>query len=111
MEGEYWAVGLDACPALSHCPEKLEVENQDSSVIKRTAIIFTAILATLLLSACANNGKGSGKVSFGEPSHTQGAVKSQGSLLDFRAPKLGGGVVNGNDFAGQDLALWFWAPW
>jgi len=111
VEDKSSAAGLDAYTALRHCPEKLEGGNQNAPTIKRAAIVLAAVLTTLLLGACANNTKGSGKVSFGQPTPTPGEIRSQGSLLDFRAPKLGGGLVNGNDFAGQDLALWFWAPW
>jgi hypothetical protein len=32
-------------------------------------------------------------------------------ILDFSAPALGGGTVEGADYAGADLAIWFWAPW
>ena len=32
-------------------------------------------------------------------------------VLDFSAPRLGGGAVDGSDYVGQDLAIWFWAPW
>ena len=32
-------------------------------------------------------------------------------VLDFSAPRLGGGAVEGSDYAGKDLAIWFWAPW
>ncbi len=32
-------------------------------------------------------------------------------VLDFTAPLLGGGTVNGASYAGKDLAIWFWAPW
>jgi len=31
--------------------------------------------------------------------------------LDFVAPDVRGGQVIGADFAGQDLVIWFWAPW
>ena len=31
--------------------------------------------------------------------------------LRFTAPALGGGQIRGRDFAGQDLVIWFWAPW
>jgi hypothetical protein len=33
------------------------------------------------------------------------------AVLDFSAPRLGGGTIEGADYQGQDLALWFWAPW
>ncbi len=33
------------------------------------------------------------------------------TLLDFAAPAVDGGQVVGAEFAGQALAVWFWAPW
>ncbi len=33
------------------------------------------------------------------------------ATLDFTAPRLGGGTLNGADYAGHDTAIWFWAPW
>jgi hypothetical protein len=32
-------------------------------------------------------------------------------VLDFTAPQLGGGTLEGADYAGKDTAIWFWAPW
>ena len=32
-------------------------------------------------------------------------------VLRFTAPRLGGGTIAGEDFAGRDVAFWFWAPW
>jgi hypothetical protein len=66
----------------------------------------------LLLAACANSpsdsSEGRASVSSEPPA---GSTKSGAALLDFKAPKLGGGQVVGSDFAGKDVALWFWAPW
>lgn len=31
--------------------------------------------------------------------------------LRFTAPRLGGGQINGAEYAGRDVAIWFWAPW
>ena len=31
--------------------------------------------------------------------------------LDFVAPDVRGGQVVGSELAGQDLVIWFWAPW
>ena len=31
--------------------------------------------------------------------------------LDFTAPLLSGGTFRGADYAGRDVAFWFWAPW
>lgn len=30
---------------------------------------------------------------------------------DFTAPLVDGGTIDAGDYAGQDLVLWFWAPW
>jgi len=32
-------------------------------------------------------------------------------LLNFTAPRLGGGQVVGSELAGKDVAMFFWAPW
>jgi hypothetical protein len=32
-------------------------------------------------------------------------------VLGFTAPRLGGGTIEGTEFAGRDVAFWFWAPW
>lgn len=32
-------------------------------------------------------------------------------VLDFAAPQLGGGTIDGAQYGGKDLAIWFWAPW
>ena len=32
-------------------------------------------------------------------------------VLRFTAPRLGGGTIEGADYAGRDVAFWFWAPW
>lgn len=31
--------------------------------------------------------------------------------LRFTAPRLGGGEIRGVEYAGRDVAIWFWAPW
>ncbi len=46
------------------------------------------------------------------PSAPPGLSSSEAAkVLDFKAPKVGGGQVNGNDYLGSDLAAWVWAPW
>jgi hypothetical protein len=32
-------------------------------------------------------------------------------VLDFTAQRLGGGTIEGAQYAGSPLAIWFWAPW
>ncbi len=33
------------------------------------------------------------------------------SVLDISAQAADGTTINLSDYAGQDLMLWFWAPW
>ena len=33
------------------------------------------------------------------------------SVLEFEAPLLAGGTMQGASLAGRDVAFWFWAPW
>ncbi|MGQ0678041.1 MAG: hypothetical protein ACT4OM_00015 [Actinomycetota bacterium] len=33
------------------------------------------------------------------------------NVLEFAAPRLGGGQVVGSELAGKDVAMFFWAPW
>jgi hypothetical protein len=69
------------------------------------------LLAALILPACGSGGKGGESTSFQSPSQRSTEGSKATGLLDFQAPKLGGGTVNGSDFAGKDVAMWFWAPW
>jgi hypothetical protein len=70
------------------------------------------LLATLSpLLACGTGGQGGDRAtSQSRPAQPASADRAT-NLLDFQAPKLGGGTVDGSDFAGQDVAMWFWAPW
>jgi len=64
----------------------------------------------VLLAACADPGDvGAGGATPG--SATESSAAPAPEILDFSAPKLGGGTVRGAEYAGADLAIWFWAPW
>ena len=61
--------------------------------------VLTLMLTVLILGGCAQREK------------PKPAAREGDEILDFTAPKLGGGQVVGSEFAGKDVALWFWAPW
>jgi hypothetical protein len=46
-----------------------------------------------------------------EPPAADGTTPPATEVLGFTAPRLGGGTIEGVDFAGRDVAFWFWAPW
>ena len=80
------------------------------------AVAAVASAAALLLSACgAPDGDG------GQPEPADAAAPSDAAPpadgagaaphLDFTAPTVGGDDVEGADYAGRPVVLWFWAPW
>ena len=38
-------------------------------------------------------------------------AEARPAAFAFSAPALGGGTVEGSDYADTGVALWFWAPW
>lgn len=83
------------------------------------AAAATVAVAGLLLTGCANKPSGdAGEGGAGQPAATPGPSNPAAApgrpvpdALQFRAAGLDGTAVNGADFAGKDVALWFWAPW
>jgi hypothetical protein len=87
------------------------------------AFMAIAIVAV----ACSSGGGYGGAGPTGPtkaPETTAGAEPSRGggndaeneapsvpAALRFTAPRLSGGTIRGETFAGSDVALWFWAPW
>jgi hypothetical protein len=63
------------------------------------ALLFAAVLA----SACSSDTS--------EPRAADASTPAANTVLRFTAPRLGGGTIEGEDFAGRDVAFWFWAPW
>jgi hypothetical protein len=67
-----------------------------------------AVLAVLALAAAGCSQAGTSGAD-GPPATS--ASPGVAELLDFTAPVLGGGTLRGADYAGKDVAIWFWAPW
>lgn len=68
----------------------------------RCGALALAVVA-LAATSCASTGP--------EASPPRPASSNAAELLDFTAPLVGGGTVQGAELAGRDLAIWFWAPW
>jgi hypothetical protein len=81
------------------------------------------LCVTLLAGACSSE---TSEPSGAEPAAGQGSTPAADAttppatdrstppaapVLAFTAPRLGGGTIEGADFAGRDVAFWFWAPW
>ncbi len=97
----------------------------------RTALLAAAVGLALVTSACAS---GTGVTTGGSVAPTgdeqAGAAPSPTGrtggpadgeatpkpatvpeILDFEAPLVGGGTLDGAELAGAPVAVWFWAPW
>jgi hypothetical protein len=73
-------------------------------LVRRLAAALTALVfAAAACSMAGTSGAG------GPPATS--ASPDVAELLDFTAPVLGGGTLRGADYAGKDVAIWFWAPW
>lgn len=46
-----------------------------------------------------------------EPAATADPAPEALAALDFQARAVGGGTVDGTDYAGRRTVLWIWAPW
>jgi hypothetical protein len=96
--------------------------------MRRRQITFVALAFAALLpiigSACANNGTASGNQTAApdtaapdtaapdSPAPDTSDVENPNApaALQFSAPLVGGGAIDFSQFAGQAVALWFWAP-
>jgi hypothetical protein len=66
---------------------------------------LAGVVALLLVAAaCSSGGAGDG----GNATTTS---PPEQEVLSFTAPRLGGGTLDGEDYSGRDVAIWFWAPW
>ena len=69
-------------------------------------LVFTAALFALLLVAAAC---GSEDSTTAAPTGSQTNPELPEQF--FSAPTVGGGQIDLGDLDGQDVVLWFWAPW
>lgn len=70
---------------------------------------LAVLIVTLVLAvACAETPEAASSASTSAPPTRDTAVPE---ALDFQAQTVSGETFEGGEFAGQDLMLWFWAPW
>jgi hypothetical protein len=89
------------------------------TMLGRVALVGAAI--ALLTGACGDTGSGTAaSTTTGDgptitaPAGSTAAATALAEVpkaLQFTASGVDGGKVVGADFAGKDVALWFWAPW
>lgn len=80
------------------------------------------LLLTLLLVAAACGQQTAAPATTGSSASSGSTTTADGTtepdrvagtpeLLDFQAQTVSGQPFDGADYAGQDLMVWFWAPW
>ena len=72
----------------------------------RARVLLTSLTAVvaLLAVACAADDSSPIERSAPDPVNTEWPH-------DFVEDTIGGGFIDANDLEGQDVILWFWAPW
>jgi hypothetical protein len=79
-------------------------------MIRRRLLLCWVGAVLVLLPACSGP-RDPGAAGSPPPGATGPPETAVPEVLDFSAPKLGGGTVNGAVYAKADVAIWFWAPW
>lgn len=74
--------------------------SRPSATRRRLARRAVLALAVAALAACGG-GSGSGETT----------ATGDGGLPALAAPTIAGDTIDLADYAGEDLVVWFWAPW
>jgi hypothetical protein len=72
--------------------------------MRRSPSLLLAALFALVAASCGSGGSSGGGAS------TPPTLDAQ-RVLDFSLPSVEGPTIEGADYSGKALALWFWAPW
>jgi len=83
--------------------------------MRRSLLVF-AITGSALLAACSGTTTAGQDDSTREqpsdaPSASPAPAESTSADLDFTVAAVDGSTFRGADYAGDALAIWFWAPW
>lgn len=83
--------------------------------MRRTVLVFIAA-SSVFAAACSGGSSASGGSDGGQggsnaPAAAPAPAATEATTLDFTAPAVDGSTVRGADYAGDALAIWFWAPW
>ncbi|MBQ87476.1 MAG: hypothetical protein CL433_01340 [Acidimicrobiaceae bacterium] len=75
-------------------------------LMNRARVLVTSLTAVVNLLAVACAGDDSSPIESSAPD----TVDTEWPH-DFVEETIGGGLIDANDLEGQDVILWFWAPW
>lgn len=69
------------------------------------------VLAACAPSAAPQSAPADAIASEAAPQKPSDGAANPAHALAFTGTLIGGGQISGNDLAGRDVILWYWAPW
>ncbi len=75
---------------------------------RRVAVATIALVLALIAAGCASESSLDASAGPLPEAQADDATAATGQLL---LPTADGGQIDWNSLAGQDVLLWFWAPW
>jgi hypothetical protein len=78
-------------------------------MMARRSVIVAFAVSALVASACGGSGETESEA--GVPGAASVATEQPADLEAAFVPTAAGGQLDFNTLRGQDVLLWFWAPW
>lgn len=75
---------------------------------RRLGAVAAILVVALTVAGCAGEGSEEADASASESAQSEGVTEATESLV---LPTADGGQIDWNSLEGQDVMLWFWAPW
>jgi len=74
--------------------------------------LAASVALVLVVTACGSTATTSSAPSTAAaPAVTAAPATQPPAILQFKAPLVAGGALDGTTFTGKPVAFWFWAPW
>ena len=75
---------------------------------RRFGVAAVVFVFALIAAGCSGESPGQAATAVSEPAQSQDGTATTESLV---LPTADGGQIDWNSLQGQDVMLWFWAPW
>ena len=97
--------------ALGACGSSGTTANAPATTARTSATSGATATDATTAGASASSAATSSAVTTGaaKPGATTSAATP--AILQFKAPLLAGGALDGTTYTGKPVAFWFWAPW
>ena len=82
-----------------------------ATTARASATSGAAATAATTAGAATSGAAASTATTTGTASSGPAATAATPAILQFKAPLLAGGALDGSTYTGKPVAFWFWAPW